>query len=260
MKKGIHMKSLFDLSKKVAVVVGGSRGLGKGMATGLAKCGATVVIASRGLEACQKTAEEIENTTKGHAVAKKLDITSVDAINEFVKEVVGELGHIDILINSAGINIRKPALEYQEEDWNKVTDTQQKYVFFMNQAVAKHMVEKGIKGRIINLGSISSQVGLKNIVAYVSSKGAIMQMTKALANEWAQYGITVNAIAPGYCLTEMTKPLLTPEVIAKYEEKIPESRLGTPEDMEGIAAFLASDSSAYVTGQTIFVDGGWIIN
>ncbi len=255
------MKSLFDLSKKVAIVVGGSRGLGKGMATGLAKCGATVIIASRGLEACIATAKEIEEATSAKVIGMQLDITSVEAITAFVEKVAKEFGHIDIVINSAGINIRKPALEYQEEDWNKVTDTQQKYVFFMNQAVAKHMVEKGIKGRIINLGSISSQVGLKNMIAYCSSKGAILQMTKALSNEWAQYGITVNAIAPGYCMTEMTKPLLSdPAVVKRYEEKIPMSRLGTPEDMEGLAAFLASDSSSYITGQTIFIDGGWIVN
>jgi NAD(P)-dependent dehydrogenase (short-subunit alcohol dehydrogenase family) len=185
----------------------------------------------------------------------------VSAINSFVEEVANRFGRIDILINSAGINIRKPALEYTEEEWNSITDTQLKYVFFMNQAVGKWMVANGIKGRIINVGSISSMVGLKNMIAYCSSKGAITQMTKALANEWAQYGITVNAIGPGYCMTEMTRPLLSDEaVVAKYKEKIPVGRLGTPEDMATTAVYLAADASSYVTGQMIYVDGGWLVN
>ena len=255
------MKNLFDLTGKVAIVIGGSRGLGRGMAKGLADAGATVVIASRGKESLLQTAAELAAETGSIVEGIALDITSVSAINSFVEEVANRFGRIDILINSAGINIRKPALEYIEEEWNSVTDTQFKYVFFMNQAVGKFMVENGIKGRIINVGSISSMVGLKNMIAYCSSKGAITQMTKALANEWAQYGITVNAICPGYCMTEMTKPLLSDEaVMAKYKEKIPMGRLGTPEDMATTAVYLAADASSYVTGQMIYVDGGWLVN
>ena len=244
------MKNLFDLTGKVAVVIGGSRGLGKGMARGLADAGATVVISSRGKEALLQAAAELTAETGSTVEGIALDITSVDAISAFVDEVVSRFGKIDILINSAGINIRKPALEYSEAEWNNVTDTQFKYVFFMNQAVGKVMVKKGIKGRIINVGSISSMVGLKNMIAYCSSKGAITQMTKALANEWAQYG-----------MTEMTKPLLSDEaVMAKYKEKIPMGRLGTPEDMATTAVYLAADASSYVTGQMIYVDGGWLVN
>lgn len=255
------MKNLFDLTGKVAVVVGGSKGLGKGMAKGLADAGATVVIASRGLEALESAAKELTEETGSSVVGIPLDVTSVAAIEKFVRTVVERFGHIDVLINSAGINIRKPALEYTEEDWDTVTDTQQKYVFFLNQAVGKQMVEKGIKGRIINVGSISSMVGLKNMIAYCSSKGAITQMTKALANEWAPYGITVNAICPGYCFTEMTRPLLSnPEVMAKYKEKIPMGRLGEAEDMASTVVYLACDASSYVTGQNIYVDGGWLVN
>jgi NAD(P)-dependent dehydrogenase (short-subunit alcohol dehydrogenase family) len=254
------MKNLFDLTGKVAVVVGGSKGLGKGMAKGLADAGATVVIASRGLEALESAAKELTEETGSSVVGIPLDVTSVAAIEKFVRTVVERFGHIDVLINSAGINIRKPALEYTEEDWDTVTDTQQKYVFFLNQAVGKQMVEKGIKGRIINVGSISSMVGLKNMIAYCSSKGAITQMTKALANEWAPYGITVNAICPGYCFTEMTRPLLSnPEVMAKYKEKIPMGRLGEAEDMASTVVYLACDASSYVTGQNIYVDGGWLV-
>jgi NAD(P)-dependent dehydrogenase (short-subunit alcohol dehydrogenase family) len=255
------MKNIFDLSGKVAIVVGGSRGLGRGMAVGLADAGATVVIASRNKEALEQAAIEMSDETQGNVVGIPLDVTSIDAISEFVKTVGERFGRIDILVNSAGINTRKPAFEYTESEWDEVTDTQMKYVFFMNQAVARFMVDKKIKGRIINVGSISSMVGLKNMIAYCSSKGAIVQMTKALANEWAQYGITVNAICPGYCFTEMTRPLLSdPAVLAKYHEKIPMGRLGEPEDMASTVVYLASDASSYVTGQMIYVDGGWIVN
>lgn len=255
------MKSLFDLSGKVAIVVGGSRGLGRGMAVGLANAGATVVIASRGLEALQSAAEEISKETGGTCVPLQLDVTSLPAIQSFVEQVDQKFGRIDILINSAGINIRKSALDFELEDWDRVTDTQLKYVFFMDQAVGRYMVKHNIKGRIINIGSLSSMIGLKNMVAYCASKGGIVQLTKALANEWAQYGICVNAIGPGYYFTEMTKPLLSdPEVMRKYQEKIPMGRLGVPEDLASTAVYLSSDASSYVTGQIIYVDGGWLIN
>lgn len=255
------MKNLFDLTGKVAIVIGGSRGLGKGMAIGLADAGATVVIASRGKEALEQAAQEMTAATGSTVDGIQLDVTSTQAIQEFVDKVAAKYGRIDILINSAGINIRKPAVEYAEDEWDTVTDTQLKYVFFMNQAVGKYMIAQGIKGRIINVGSISSMVGLKNMIAYCSSKGAITQMTKALANEWAPYGITVNAICPGYCFTEMTRPLLSdPAVMAKYQEKIPMGRLGEPEDMATTVVYLSSDASSYVTGQIIYVDGGWLVN
>ena len=255
------MKNLFDLTGKLAIVIGGSRGLGRGMATGLLNAGARVVIASRNAEAVEQAAKEMMEATGSVCRGIALDVTSLDAIKAFIAKVDAEFGRIDILINSAGINVRKPALEFEEADWDRVTDTQLKYVFFMDQQVGKYMVERGIRGRIINVGSISSMVGLKNIVAYVTSKGGILQMTKALANEWAQYGITVNAIGPGYCFTEMTRPLLSkPGVKDKYEERIPMGRLGEPEDMATTAVYLASDASCYVTGQMIYVDGGWTIN
>lgn len=255
------MKNLFDLTGKVAIVVGGSRGLGKGMAVALADAGATVVIASRGREALEAAAAEIERETGGKCLAIPLDVTSLTGIRTFVAEVDQKLGRIDVLINCAGVNIRKSALEFEESDWDQVTDTQLKYVFFMTQAVGAIMVERGIKGRIINIGSLSSALGLKNMVAYCASKGAIVQLTKALANEWAQYGICVNAIGPGYYFTEMTKPLLdNPEVMKKYQERIPMGRLGLPDDLATTAVYLSSDASGYVTGQIVYVDGGWLIN
>ena len=178
-----------------------------------------------------------------------------------MEEIDNRYGRVDIVVNSAGINIRKPALDFELNDWDKVTDTQQKYVFFTCKEVGRYMVDHGIKGRIINMASLSSMLGLKNMVAYCASKGAIAQITKALANEWAPYGITVNAIAPGYFLTDMTKPLLSdPEIAMQYEKRIPVGRLGTPEDLMSTVIYLACDASAYVTGQIIYVDGGWTIN
>lgn len=255
------MNNLFDLTGKVAIVVGGSSGLGRGMALALAQAGACVVIASRRLEPLEAAAKEISEESGGTCVPIQLDVTSVEAINAFVEKVDKQFGRIDILVNSAGINIRKPALEFEESDWDKVTDTQLKYVFFMDQAVGRYMVENEIKGRIINIGSLSSSLGLKNMVAYCASKGAIVQLTKALANEWAQYGICVNAIGPGYYFTEMTKPLLSnPEVMENYQKKIPMGRLGLPEDLATTVVYLASGASNYVTGQIVYVDGGWLIN
>lgn len=255
------MKNLFDLTGKVAIVVGGATGLGRGMATGLANAGATVVIASRRMEVLEKAAKEMSAETGGTVVPMQLNVTSLTAIHAFVAKVGEQFGRIDILINSAGINIRKSALDFEEADWDQVTDTQIKYVFFMDQAVGRYMVEHGIKGRIINVGSLSSAIGLKNMVAYCASKGAIVQLTKALANEWAQYGICVNAIGPGYYFTEMTEPLLKdPAVVQKYEEKIPMARLGLPADLATTAVYLASEASSYVTGQIVYVDGGWLIN
>lgn len=255
------MKNLFDLSGKVAIVVGGGTGLGRGMACGLAGAGAVVVIASRRMEVLCQAAQEMEAETGGRVVPMQLDVTSVQAVQAFVAKVGEQFGRIDILINSAGVNIRKSALEFEESDWDKVLDTQLKYVFFMDQAVGRYMVEHNIKGRIINVGSLSSAIGLKNMIAYCAAKGAIVQLTKALANEWAQYGICVNAIGPGYYMTEMTGPLLKdPAVVQKYEEKIPMGRLGTPEDLASTVVFLASEHSGYVTGQIVYVDGGWLVN
>lgn len=255
------MKNLFDLSGKTAIVVGGGTGLGRGMAAGLAGAGAAVVIASRRMEILRRTAAEIEAETGGRVIPMRLDISSVSEIREFVARVGEQLGRIDILINSAGINIRKTALEFEEDDWDKVLDTQLKYVFFMDQAVGKYMAEHQTPGRIIHVGSLTSAIGLKNMVAYGAAKGAILQLTKALANEWAQYGICVNAIGPGYYRTEMTEPLLkNPDIVRKYEEKIPMARLGVPQDLATTAVYLASEYSSYVTGQMIYVDGGWLVN
>jgi len=250
-----------QLDGKVAVVIGGSKGLGYGIAQGFAAEGATVVLASRGMEELQKKADEINAGKAGRAIPIKVDITSVQAIRDFVQEAVKQAGRIDILVNSAGINIRKYAIDFEENDWDAVMNVQSKYVFFMCQTVARYWVDKGIKGRIINMASLTTFSGFKRMVAYGCAKAGIAQITKSLANEWAQYGINVNALAPGYYLTEMTKPLFSdPEIVKSYLEKIPKGRMGEPGDLAGAAVLLAGPGGEYITGITLPVDGGWLVD
>lgn len=252
---------LFSLKGKTAIVIGGSRGLGKGIATGLSAAGADVVICSRNQNDLDVAAKEISSVTCGNVKGLAVDITSCKACQEIVDKVASEFGHIDILVNSAGLNIRKSVLDFQEADWDKVMDVQIKYVFFLSQAVAKHMIANNIKGKIINIASLNSELGFKNMIAYVAAKGGIRQITKAMANELAEYGIGVNAIGPGYFETEMTKPLFQDqENVKRFLSRIPVKRIGIPEDLIGAAVFLASSASDYVVGQTIYVDGGWLIN
>ena len=193
---------LFSLKGKTALIIGGSRGLGEGMATGLALAGATVIVSSRRETDVTATAKKISEATGSRVEGRALDICSVERIRSFVTDLAKEFGQIDILINSAGLNVRKSCLDFEEEDWDRVQDVQLKYVFFMAQAVARQMKEKKIAGKIINIGSLNSVLGLKNMVSYCAAKGGIVQMTKAMANELAADGICVNAIGPGYFKTE----------------------------------------------------------
>ena len=250
----------FSLKEKTAIVVGGSKGLGFGMATGLAQAGANVVLVSRNQGQLDDAAEKIsQETGNENVVGFATDITSVENINGLIAKVCDKFGQVDILFNGAGVNKRFSALEFTEADWDVVQDTQLKYVFFMCLAVAKQMVEKGIKGKIINIASLTSQLGLPNMISYCAAKGAIVQITKAMANEWAQYGINVNAIGPGYYETEMTAPLFADEKRrAELFARIPQKKFGLPSDLAGAAVFLASEASDYVTGQVLYVDGGFL--
>lgn len=258
MNKGDIMEK-FELKGKTAIIIGGSKGLGFGMATGMAEAGADVVLSSRNQDDLDRAAKEISQKTGANVVGIAADITSIEGINNLVDKVVTRFGHIDILLNGAGLNIRKSVLEFEEADWDKVQNVQLKYVFFMCQAVAKHMVENKIKGKIINIASLTSQLGLPNMVSYCAAKGAIVQMTKALANELAPYGINANAIGPGYYETAMTKPIFeNVEYAQKLLSRIPTNRFGIPEDLAGTAVFLASEASDYVTGQVLYVDGGFL--
>lgn len=249
-----------SLKGKTAVVIGGSKGLGFGMATGLAQAGANVVLVSRNQGQLDEAAAKITGeTSNDNVIGISADITAIENINALVEKVCDKFGQIDILFNGAGVNKRFTALEFTETDWDAVQDTQLKYVFFMCQAVARQMIEKGIKGKIINIASLTSQLGLPNMISYCAAKGAIVQITKAMANEWAQYGINVNAIGPGYYETEMTAPLFADEKRrAELFARIPQKRFGLPSDLAGAAVFLASEASDYVTGQVLYVDGGFL--
>jgi NAD(P)-dependent dehydrogenase (short-subunit alcohol dehydrogenase family) len=250
---------LFDLTGKTALVTGGGRGIGRSIALALAEAGANVAVTSRTESELKKVADEISGFSR-KAYYAPVDARKKEAINAFVEEVVDKEGKIDILVNGAGTNIRVSFLDITEEDWDFVMDINLKSVVFASQAVIPHM-KKNKYGKIINIASLTSEIGFKNMAAYGASKGGVSQLTKALAVEFADDGIVTNAIGPGYFKTEMTKVLFEdPQKVEWMESRIPLRRTGNVEDLQGTAVFLASDASNYLTGQTIYVDGGWLIS
>ena len=249
------MNTLFDLSGKVAIVTGGFRGLGQGMAIGLAEAGADLVLVDR--EEASETADRVRSLGR-KAITVSVDLMSIAAIPSIKEKAVGAFGKIDILINNAGTIRRTPAIDYSEKDWDEVMALNSKTVFFLSQAVARDMLKRK-SGKIINIASLLSFQGGIIVPAYAASKGAVAQITKALANEWAQHGINVNAIAPGYMATDNTKALREDPVRSKaILDRIPAGRWGTPRDLAGVAVFLASSASDYVNGHVLVVDGAWL--
>jgi len=249
------VKNLFDLSGKVAIVTGGSTGLGGGMAVGLAENGADVVLVDR--TGRSETSERIESLGR-KALNITADLTSIKEIGMIVERTVKELGKIDILVNNAGTIRRTPAIDFSEKDWDEVMALNAKTVFFFSQAAARDMMKRKY-GKIINIASLLSFQGGIFVPSYAASKGAVAQATKAMSNEWAQHGITVNAIAPGYMATNNTKALRDDPVRSKsILERIPAGRWGLPDDLKGAAIFLASPASDYVNGHVLVVDGGWM--
>lgn len=245
------------LDNRVAIVTGASRGLGKAMASGLAEAGADLVLVSRGMSELQSTAREITQLGR-RALTFSADISHLSQINAMVEKALSEFGRIDILVNNAGTTVRMPADSLTEEAWDKVMDLNIKSAFFCAQAVGKAMIKQRA-GKIINIASLLTVIGVPNAAAYGASKAAIAQLTKTLAVEWAKYNINVNAIGPGYFRTDLTRPLQDDkERSAWILSRIPMGRWGNPDDLKGIVVFLASEASNYMTGQTVFVDGGWL--
>lgn len=241
---------------KVALVTGSSRGLGKAIAMGLAEAGADLALVARS-ERLHKTAEEIKELGR-EGLAIIADVTKIPDIRRMTRETLDHFGHIDILVNAAGVNIREPILDVTEEDWENIVSVNQKGLFFCCQEVAKVMINQR-RGKIINIGSITCSIGQPNISVYAGTKGAVMQMTKVMALEWARYNIQANVLAPGWFKTELTAPVFADERARTYfQQRIPAGRTGVPDELKGIAVFLASEASDYVTGQVFYVDGGWL--
>ena len=247
----------FRLDGRVAIITGGSRGLGRAMASALAEAGARIVVTSRDAERVQAVARELEATHGRACRGYASDVREPEQVEGLVAHVIDEFGQIDVLINNAGVNIRRPIEELSIEEFRTVMDTNLTGAWLMCRAVGPHMKAR-CYGRVINFGSILSVISMPGRTPYASSKGAILQLTKTLALEWAPHGITVNAILPGPFGTEMNRSLLDdPEAYAAFVSQIPLGRWGEPEEMGGLALFLASDASSFVTGAGILIDGGW---
>jgi gluconate 5-dehydrogenase len=247
--------NFFDLTGKVALVTGASRGLGQYLARALARAGADLVVTARKKEDTEGFAEEVRALGR-RCASLSLDVRDEASIARLGDDAPHALGKIDVLVNNAGCNVRKPALEVTWEDWNKVLDTNLRGTFFVAQAIGRHMVARG-QGRVVNMGSLTTLFGYAGIGPYCASRGGVKQLTMSLADEWGKHGITVNCLAPGWFKTEQTKVLYeNPRWVEYITDRIPLHRPGQPTDLDGAIVFLASDASAYVTGQTLLVDGG----
>ncbi|WP_249021963.1 2-dehydro-3-deoxy-D-gluconate 5-dehydrogenase KduD [Kluyvera ascorbata] len=246
----------FNLQGKVALVTGCDKGLGQGMALGLAEAGCDIVSVSRSIP--QETAEKVAALGR-RMFAIQADLSQPEAIADIVPAAVAAAGRIDILVNNAGTIRREDALTFSEKNWDDVMNLNLKSVFFLSQAVAKQFLQQGNGGKIINIASMLSFQGGIRVPSYTASKSGVLGITRLLANEWAQHGINVNAIAPGYMATNNTQQLRDDaERSNEILDRIPAGRWGTPDDLKGPVVFLASSASDYINGYTVAVDGGWL--
>jgi gluconate 5-dehydrogenase len=247
--------NFFDLSGRVALVTGASRGLGQYMARALARAGADLVVTARKKEDTDAFASEVRDLGR-RVVGLSLDVRDEASIRRMTDEAIAAFGQIDVLVNNAGGNVRRPATDVSFEEWSQVVDTNLRGTFFVAQAVARHMIPRRY-GRIINIGSVTSVFGYAGIAPYCASRGGVKQLTMSLADEWGPHDITVNCLAPGWFRTNQNKVLYeNPRWVEQLCDRIPLHRPGQPQDLDGAVVFLASDASAYVTGQTLLVDGG----
>ena len=248
-------KGLFDLSGQVAIVTGTSRGLGQYLARALANAGADLVLTSRKREALADFEKEIQALGR-RTLSLELDVRSPESIERMAAEAEAACGQVHILVNNAGCNIRKPAMDVTWDDWNLILDTNLRGSFFVAQAVARRMIAHRY-GRIVNIGSVTCVAGYAGLAPYGASRGVIRQLTMSLADDWGPHGLTVNCLAPGWFRTEQNKVMYESQEWLDYlVDRIPVKRPGAPHDLDGAVVFLASESSRYITGQTLLVDGG----
>ena len=246
---------LFDLTGRVALVTGTSRGLGQYFARALARAGADLILTSRDRATLKPFEREIADLGR-RSSSVSLDVRSEASIHTAIAEAEDAFGGIDILVNNAGLNIRKPALDVSWDDWNLILDTNLRGTFFVAQAVARGMIAREY-GRIINIGSVTSVFGYAGLAPYGASRGGVRQLTMSLADDWGRHGITVNCLAPGWFKTEQNKIMYENREWLEYlRDRIPVKRPGRPDDLDGPIVFLASEESRYITGQTLLVDGG----
>ncbi|CAO3444780.1 Oxidoreductase, short-chain dehydrogenase/reductase family [Azospirillum argentinense] len=248
-----------SLTNRTALVTGASAGLGRHFAGVLAAAGARVALAARRRESLDAAVAEIE-AAGGQAIAVPLDVTDAVSVRNGVREAAGALGGLDILVNNAGATVAKPALDYAEEEWDRVIDTNLKGAFLTAQETARVMREQGRGGSIVNIASILGLRVAGHVVAYTASKAGLVQMTQALALEWARYGIRVNALAPGYMETDLNRDFLATDAGQALIRRVPQRRLGRLADLDGPLLLLCSDASAYMTGAVVPVDGGHLVS
>jgi NAD(P)-dependent dehydrogenase (short-subunit alcohol dehydrogenase family) len=248
---------MFRLDGRVAVITGGSKGLGRAIGEALAAAGARLCLVSRNAGEAQATAAEISARAGQPAIGLACDVSVSEQVDAMTRHALETFGQIDILVNSAGVNVRNPIHEFSDADWQTVLGTNLTGTFYCCRAVGRHMQERGY-GRVINLGSILSFISIPHRVAYAASKAGVLGLTRTLALEWAMHGITVNAICPGPFATEMNLPLIqNPEVQQTFTSRIPVGRWGEVNEVGAAALYLASDEAAFVTGTTLTIDGGW---
>lgn len=250
---------IVDLSGRTALVTGASSGLGRHFATALAGAGARVALAARRWDSLQGVVAEIA-ASGGQAVAVPMDVTDVTSVRDGVQEAAGAFGGLDILVNNAGTTVSKAALDHTEADWDGVIDTNLKGAFLVAQEAARVMKDGGNGGCIVNIASILGLRVAGHLAAYAASKGGLVQLTQALALEWARFGIRVNALAPGYMETDLNRDFLATDAGQALIRRVPQRRLGKLSDLDGPLLLLCSDASAYMTGAIVPVDGGHLVN